>query len=104
MKRTIKKQFWLTEQENQNLQEKAHAACMPEAGLLRFLIRGYHPREQPGEAFFAVMQEMSTLAERIELLAASSVDADLLRQEVTRWHEFQKQIEDHFLLPVPEEF
>lgn len=103
MKRTIKKQFWLTEQENQNLQEKANAACMPEAGLLRFLIRGYQPREKPDEAFFDAMDKVAGLAERIELLATASADANLLRQEVARWHEFQKQIEDRFLLPVPEE-
>ena len=41
MKRTIKKQFWFSRDEAQDLQKKAKKACLPEAALVRLLLRGY---------------------------------------------------------------
>ena len=39
-KRTIKKQFWLSRSEAQDLQKKAKKACLSEAGLIRLLLKG----------------------------------------------------------------
>ena len=47
MKRTVKKQFWFSKVEAQDLQKKAKKACLTEAALIRLLIRGYEPREKP---------------------------------------------------------
>ena len=44
-KRTIKKQFWLSRSEVQDLQKKAKKACLSEAGLIRLLLKGYEPRD-----------------------------------------------------------
>ena len=51
MKRTIKKQVWLNRTEARELQKKAKKACLSEAGLVRMLISGYEPRQQPDESF-----------------------------------------------------
>ena len=51
MKRTIKKQVWLNRTEARELQKKSKKACLSEAGLVRMLISGYEPRQQPDESF-----------------------------------------------------
>ena len=40
MKRTVKKQFWFSKVEAQDLKKKAKKACLTEAALIRLLIRG----------------------------------------------------------------
>ena len=47
MKRTIKKQFWFSRDEAQDLQKKAKKTCLSEAALVRLLLRGYEPKEKP---------------------------------------------------------
>ena len=49
MKRTVKKQFWFSKAEAQDLQKKAKKSCLTEAALVRLLLRGYEPREKPDE-------------------------------------------------------
>ena len=51
MKRTIKKQFWLSRDEAQDLQKKAKKTCLSEAALVRLLLRGYEPKEKPDDRF-----------------------------------------------------
>lgn len=45
MKRTIKKQFWFSRDEAQDLRKKAKKTCLSEAALVRLLLRGYEPKE-----------------------------------------------------------
>ena len=49
MKRTVKKQFWFSKPEAQDLQKKAKKTCLSEAALVRLLVRGYEPKERPDE-------------------------------------------------------
>ena len=56
MKRTIKKQVWLNRTEARELQKKAKKACLSEAGLVRMLISGYEPRQQPDESFYELAE------------------------------------------------
>lgn len=44
-KRTIKKQFWLSRSEAQDLQKKAKRRVFLKPGLIRLLLKGYEPRE-----------------------------------------------------------
>ena len=41
MKRTVKKQFWLSRDEAQELQKKAKRTCLSEAALFRLLVAGH---------------------------------------------------------------
>ena len=102
--RTIKKQFWFSRDEAQELQKKAKKACLSEAGLIRLLLKGYEPREKPDERFYDVMRELSAIGNNINQLAAKAntlgfVDAPQLKKEAERWHKFQADVERTFLRP-----
>ena len=104
MKRTIKKQFWFSRDEAQDLQKKAKKACLSEAGLVRLLLRGYEPREKPDDRFYDVMRELSAIGNNINQLAAKAntlgfIDAPQLKKEAERWHKFQADVERVFLRP-----
>ena len=104
MKRTIKKQFWFSRDEAQDLQKKAKKACLSEAGLVRLLLSGYEPREKPDDRFYDVMRELSAIGNNINQLAAKAntlgfIDAPQLKKEAERWHKFQADIERVFLRP-----
>lgn len=61
MKRTIKKQFWFSRDEAQDLQKKAKKTCLSEAALVRLLLRGYEPKEKPDDRFYDAMREFSAI-------------------------------------------
>ena len=104
MKRTIKKQFWFSKAEAQDLQKKSKRTCLTEAALVRLLLKGYEPREKPDDRFYDVMRELSAIGNRINQLAAKAnalgfVDAPMLSQEAKKWHEFQVDVRKKYLLP-----
>ena len=69
MKRTVKKQFWFSKVEAQDLKKKAKKACLTEAALIRLLLRGYEPREKPDERFYDAMRELSAIGNNINQIA-----------------------------------
>ena len=104
MKRTVKKQFWFSKAEAQDLQKKAKKSCLTEAALVRLLLRGYEPREKPDERFYDTMRELSAIGNNINQLAIKAnalgfVDTPMLREEARKWHEFQIDIRKRYLLP-----
>lgn len=107
-RRTVKKQFWFSRDEAQDLQKKAKKTCLTEAALVRLLVRGYEPKERPDERFYDVMRQLSSIGNNINQLAAqanslSFVDAQKLQKEVERWHKFQADVERQFLRPEKSE-
>lgn len=103
-RRNVKKQFWFSREEAQDLQKKAKKTCLTEAALVRMLVRGYEPKEQPDERFYDAMRQLSSIGNNINQLAIqanslSFVDAQKLRKEIERWHQFQADIERQFLRP-----
>lgn len=104
MRRTVKKQFWFSRDEAQNLQKKAKKACLSEAGLIRLLVKGYEPKEKPDDCFYDVMRELSAIGNNLNQLTAKAnalgfVDAPLLRKEAEKWNKFQCEVERRFLRP-----
>ena len=102
MKRTVKKQFWFSKPEAQDLQKKAKKTCLSEAAFVRLLVRGYEPKERPDEKFYDVMRQLSAIGNNINQLAAKAhslgfIDAPMLKTEALRWHSFQADIEAEFL-------
>ena len=71
MKRTIRKNYKLTEKEAEELSEKARKTCRSEAALVRELLNGYEPREKPGDEFYDAMRELSTMADDLQKIAVS---------------------------------
>ena len=104
MRRTVKKQFWFSRDEAQELQKKAKKACISEAGLIRLLVKGYEPKEKPDDRFYDVMRELSAIGNNLNQLTAKAnalgfVDAPLLRKEAEKWNKFQCEVERRFLRP-----
>ena len=62
MKRTIKKQFWFSRDEAQDLQKKAKKTCLSEAALVRLLLRGYEPKEKPDDRSIFTLLSVSVFA------------------------------------------
>lgn len=104
LKRTIEKHILLNREEAQDLQKKAKKVCLSEGALLRMLLRGYAPKEQPDERFYDAMRQLSAIGNNLNQLSAKAntlgfVDAVQLAKEAERWHKFQADIERTFLRP-----
>lgn len=104
MKRTVKKQFWFSRDEAQDLKKKAKRTCLSEAALVRLLIKGYEPKEKPDECFYDAMRELSAIGNNIHQLSAKAnslnfIDAPQLAKEAEHWHKFRAEIEKKFLRP-----
>ena len=103
-RRTVKKQFWFSRDEAQDLQKKAKKTCLSEAALVRLLVRGYETKERPDERFYEVMRQLSSIGNNVNQLAAQAhslhfVDPKKLKEEAERWHKFQADVERQFLRP-----
>ena len=102
--RNIRKQIWVNQEEAEELKRKASTTCLSEAALIRFLLRGFHPKEKPDDKFYEAMRQLSGIANNLNQLAAKAhslgfIDAQKLDEEVIRWHQFQADIERTFLRP-----
>lgn len=104
MKREIKKQLWLSKEENDRLKESARKTCLTEAGYIRMLLRSRVPKEKPDAEFYEVMRTLSDFTEQLQDLSvkireAGTYDTSILQEEIKRWHQFQLDVEKRFLLP-----
>ncbi len=104
MKQRIKKQFWLSLEDNAELKRKAELSGLSETSVIRLLIRGFEPREKPDARFYDTMRELSAIGNNINQLAVKAnalgfVDMPMLKTEAMRWHKFQADMEAVFLRP-----
>ena len=103
MRRTVKKQFWMNDAEDQDLKEKARRTCLTEAGLIRLLIRGYEPKERPSDEFYEDMNELADIISKLEVmtyLVKEEMLAQELREEVIGWRKFRQRMEEKYIRPV----
>ena len=103
-KRNIQKIIRFNRAEAQDLQRKAKKACLSEAGLVRLLLKGYEPKQQPDERFYDAMRELRYISSNLNQLVAKAntlgfVDVPMLKEEVKRWNKFQVDMERKFLRP-----
>lgn len=77
MKQRIKKQFWLSPDENTELKRKAELCGITETAVIRILLRGFEPREKPDARFYDAMRELSTIGNNINQLAVKQTHSDL---------------------------
>lgn len=104
MNKRIKKQFWLSPKDAEELKRKAELAGISETAVIRLLIRGYEPREKPDSDFYEAMRKLSAIGNNINQLVVKAhalgfVDVPMLKTEALRWHQFQADIEATFLRP-----
>ena len=100
----VKKQIWLTEEENDLLQRFAQKTCLTEAEYIRMLLQNRIPKEKPNARFYEVMNQVSLFSEQLQSLknqlrGGNVIAADILQEEIHRWHQFQLAIEERFLAP-----
>lgn len=105
MNKTIKKQFWITPEDDEILKLKCEKACLSEAALMRYLIRGYEPREKPDECFYKSMNDLSAIGRNINQIVAKAntlnfVNAPLLAEELNKLKSLRTKIEMLYLRPV----
>lgn len=104
MTKRIKRQFWLSPEDNAELKRKAQLSGINETSVIRILIRGYEPKEKLDERFYTAMRSLSAIGNNVNQLAAKAhslgfIDAPMLKAEAQRWHKFQADIEATFLRP-----
>lgn len=104
MNKRIKRQFWLSPEENAELKRKAKLSRINETSVIRILIRGYEPKEKPDGRFYEAMRQLSAIGNSINQLALKAnalgfIDTPMLKAEALRWHRFQADIEAVFLRP-----
>lgn len=73
----VKKQFWMTSEQAEDLSRKAECACLTEAGLIRMLLNGYHPPQAPGDDFYKELNQLIQTAEKIYLEAEKTKDPEV---------------------------
>lgn len=105
MQKRIKKQYWLSPEDNAELRRKVQLAGIPESSVIRILIRGYEPREKPDDRFYNVMRELNAIGNNINQLVAKAnalgfVDVPMLKNEMEKWAKFQLVVEREFLAPI----
>lgn len=104
MKGKIKKQFWLTKEENELLKHYAKKTCLTESGYLRMLLNCNIPKEKPDKEFYEVMNKISIFSQQVGIIInylerTDTYDSNMLKKEMERWHKFQLDIEKRFLTP-----
>ena len=104
MNKRIKRQFWLSPEENAELKRKAKLSGINKTSVIRILIRGYEPKEKPDGRFYEAMRQLSAIGNNINQLAVKAntlgfIDTPMLKAEALRWHRFQADIEAMFLRP-----
>lgn len=104
MRRTIKKQYWLTPDEDAELKRKARMTCLTEAALTRFLIKGFVPKQKPDEKVEEFLRRLILLGNNLDRLLTKAyslnfIDIPLLQTEIQKWNQFQLAVEKEFLCP-----
>ena len=94
----IKKQIWLTKEENELLQTAAQRTCLTEAEYIRMLLKNRIPKEKPDAEFYEVMSQITQFSEQLQNIVNQFEEA-VLQEEIYRWHQFQLAIEERFLTP-----
>ena len=103
-KRNVQILFRLTDGEAEQLNDLVRKSGRSKEAFLRDMVKGYRLCEKPDPEFYRIMRELSAIGNRINQLAAKAnalgfVDAPMLREEARKWHEFQIDIRQKYLLP-----
>lgn len=101
--RSIKKQFWLNEQENEMLALKSTKAGLTESDYLRYIILGYTLKEKPDERFYEVMKQMRSIAHNLNQLTVKAhslgfIDELIFNKQKELWLEFMNNVKNEYLL------
>lgn len=104
MNRTVKKQFWLSREEEDKLKENARKTCLTEAGFLRFLIMGFSPKEKPDAQFHKDMSQLAAIGNNLNQIAARAnstgiINTAEIRREIDALSTFRIALIKKYLEP-----
>ena len=100
-KRTIKKQIWINQTEDNLLKAKAKKSGLNESEFLRSCIKGYKIKEQPTKEIMEFIKQISGIANNINQIARAvntvgyvrDEDLEYLKTAVSQFIlEFQKKV------------
>ena len=101
--RSIKKQFWLNEQENEMLALYSLKTGMTESDYLRYIILGYTIKEKPDDRFYEMMKQMRSIAHNLNQLTVKAhslgfIDELSLNKQKELWIKFIDEIKTEYLI------
>lgn len=103
-KRTLKKTFYLSDEEDNMLKEKASKVGYNESEVIRNLIKNFEPREKPDERFYEFIKLLRSMSNNLNQLATKAhslgyIDEIKYNKEVDKVEKFILEIKKEFLLP-----
>lgn len=106
--RRIKKQIWLSDEEEYLMKIKSEAVGMNASDYIRHLIVGYKPKEKPPEQFYEDIKSIRKIGNNINQIARIAnakniVDVPHLKKEINQLDELIVEIKTKYLRPEKEE-
>lgn len=106
--RRIKKQIWLSDEEEYIMKTKSEAVGMNASDYIRHLIIGYKPKEKPPEQFYEDIKSIRKIGNNINQIARIAnakniVDVPHLKKEIDQLDELIVEIKTKYLRPEKEE-
>ncbi len=102
-KRNIKKNFWLSWEENEILKRKAKRSGKSEADFVRCLITDIVLKEQPDERFYEVLKQLRMIGNNLNQIAHRAnmdkgfIDHLKYQKEAEKWNQFILDVKHEFL-------
>ena len=106
-KRHIKKQYWLTDAEDNLLKQKCSKTGLSEGEFVRANINGYKVKEKPDKNFYYILRDLGGIANNINQIArlanrAGYVEEGQYNRDMQKVLDFITDIEEAYLTPVKE--
>lgn len=103
-KRTILKTFYLSEEEEKLLKEKAKKVNYNESEVIRSLIKNFKPKEKPDDRFYEYLRLLRNISNNLNQIATKAnslgyIDTTKYMEEVDKVDEFILKVKKEFLLP-----
>lgn len=103
-KRNIKKTFYLSDEEDKLLKEKASKIGYNESEVIRNLILGFEPREKPDERFYDSIKLLRAISNNLNQIAIRAnklnyIDKEKYFEEANNLEKIILDIKKEILLP-----
>lgn len=107
-KRRIKKQLWLSDEEDYILKTRSEAVGMNASDYIRQLLVGYKPKEKPTEDFYAAIKSIRSIGNNINQIARMAnargvIDVPHLNKEIDKLDQLIIEIKNKYLRPEKDE-
>ena len=99
--RDVKKNFYLTYEEDKELKNKCFRVGLTESELIRCLIKGFVPKEKPGKEFYDEIKNLRQIGNNLNQLTKYANTTGVLKEyEVVK----TKDLIEQFIMDLKEHF